>query len=138
LPSLDNAVLAKVYYTQLWDLNSNQEGIIVQEDLIREAVVQNVYNGLTTEQFQFVSGNFCRRKTNLTGVKRTVLAHGNLWTTNVKFKKSLLGRASTEVRGILNWQYCHEGSRCVSFVSSIFKATAHSETCLLRTDCEHA
>ncbi|KHN77809.1 putative oxidoreductase dhs-27 [Toxocara canis] len=171
-PSASISVPA-VYYTQLWDLNSNQEGIIVQEDLIREAVVQNVYNGLTTEQVgsvlshlaefhasllcdvnidetlsrfaplesavssvdrnklvddlrqlytqYFNSEDHALRKFILNEangsvenkrkrVKRTVLAHGNLWTTNVKFKKSLLGRASTEVRGILNWQYCHEGS----------------------------
>uniref|UniRef100_A0A0M3ILU4 CHK domain-containing protein n=1 Tax=Ascaris lumbricoides TaxID=6252 RepID=A0A0M3ILU4_ASCLU len=165
-------------------MTSNKEGIIVQEDLVREAVKQDVYNGLTAEQVGSVfhlfhvlvesvlkylaefhatiicnnnvdeilshftplpyrCTNFNEKKlidnlnklnndyfninaealrkfifnemnastnTRRKSVKRTVLAHGNLWTANVKFKKSLLGKACTELRGILNWQHCHEGS----------------------------
>uniref|UniRef100_A0A0M3INT7 SH2 domain-containing protein n=1 Tax=Ascaris lumbricoides TaxID=6252 RepID=A0A0M3INT7_ASCLU len=43
-----------VYYSQIWDMTSNKEGIIVQEDLVREAVKQDVYNGLTAEQLGYV------------------------------------------------------------------------------------
>uniref|UniRef100_A0A915BTQ7 CHK kinase-like domain-containing protein n=1 Tax=Parascaris univalens TaxID=6257 RepID=A0A915BTQ7_PARUN len=171
-----------VYYSQIWDISDGKEGIIVQEDLIREAVKQDVYNGLTIEQVEsvlkylaeFHAAIICNsnideilshfaplpyrcvnfnekkliddlNKVNINGeelrrfiinesnnistdrrrktLKRTVLVHGNLWSANVKFKKSLLGKACTELRGILNWQHCHEGSPLEDVASLIVTST---------------